>query len=66
MLTISSKANYHYAVKCVLLLLLLCRVLLPYEGCDVLHKFTPRPAVLAVHLLDVSQPKVGALLFFFL
>jgi hypothetical protein len=44
----------------LLLLPLLCRVLLPYEGCDVLQKFTPRPAMLAVHLLDVSQPKVKA------
>ncbi|KAF6257079.1 hypothetical protein COO60DRAFT_38503 [Scenedesmus sp. NREL 46B-D3] len=35
------------------------RVLLPYEGCDVLRSFTPQPALLALHLLDISQPKGG-------
>jgi hypothetical protein len=32
-------------------------VALPLEGLDVLHKFTPVPATLAVQLLDVGAPK---------
>jgi hypothetical protein len=38
---------------------LLRRVVLPFEGCDVLQQFTPQPAMLAVHLLEVMQPKVS-------
>lgn len=30
---------------------------LPFEGLDVFNVFKPQPALLAVHLLDVTQPK---------
>jgi hypothetical protein len=38
----------------------LCRVSLPLEGLDELGRFSPQRALLAVHLLELTPPKVRA------